>query len=107
MKWGIIAGVGLLVAWFIYKKLNNIPSYQVAYGPPPPAPANPVVARGGPPPPSPNQLLGQALGIPGAKYIDTADKHVGAPIRGGTDAINNVVNKNVVAPVKKFFKKLF
>lgn len=103
MKWGIIAGVGLLVAWLLARKMLGATKYPAVYGPPPPAPPNPALAKNSPPPPSIKQTVAGALGIPGAKYIDTYDRAVTSvvskvPGGGVIYAVANPIDAAAKAP---------
>ncbi len=101
MKWGIIAGVAVVLLMLLIKAHNR----AIAYGNIPiPYPQNPQMAR----PPSGTQLLGQMLSIPGAKYIDKIDATVGRPIGSVTqkagDAVDKYVFQPAIAPVKSVAK---
>jgi len=96
----LVVGVGL----FLVIRQRRAIDWGPDWAPPPPPPdvrvgQNPRTGQGGE---SETQALGKALGIPGAKYIDTLDKKVGQPIHSATNSVGDWVDRHTLAHVRSW-----
>lgn len=105
MKWAIAIGLGVgLVAILIFRsrRQGQAPSDEAILSSLPPSVRvgqNPRTPQGGK---SGTQALGEAAGIPGAKYIDRLDAKVGQPIHSTTNSVGDWVDRHTLAHVRSW-----